>query len=147
MNPAFLIVPLLLAATGLVTAANSDSGNAYVERVIDGDTVVLGDGSRVRLIGIDTPEADEPCGQRATEKMRRLVEHRVVTVSNPDSVQETDRFGRQLRYLDTDTDPAAALLADGLAIAVTTQPTGTKPTPGRVATTCWKQPPSPSARH
>lgn len=103
MNPAFLIVPVLLAATGLITAASSDSGNAYVERVIDGDTVVLGDGSRVRLIGIDAPEAGEPCGQRATEKMRRLVEHRVVTASNPDSVQETDRFGRQLRYLDTDT--------------------------------------------
>lgn len=117
MNPALLILPVLLAATGVSVAVNADSGNAYVERVIDGDTVVLGDGSRVRLVGIDAPEADEPCGQRATEAMRRMVEHRVVTVGNPDSVQDTDKYGRLLRYIDTDADPAASLLTDGLATA------------------------------
>lgn len=117
MNPAFLILPILLAATGVSVAVTADSGNAYVEHVIDGDTVVLGDGSRVRLVGIDAPEEDEPCGQRATEAMRRMVEHRVVTVGNPDSVQDTDKYGRLLRYLDTDADPAASLLTDGLATA------------------------------
>jgi micrococcal nuclease len=30
---------------------------ALVSRVIDGDTVELGDGSRVRYIGMDTPES------------------------------------------------------------------------------------------
>lgn len=117
MNPAFLILPVILAVMGISVAVNSDFGNAYVERVIDGDTVVLGDGSRVRLVGIDAPEADEPCGQRATEAMRRMVEHRVVTVNNPDSVQDTDKYGRLLRYIDTDVDPAASLLTDGLATA------------------------------
>lgn len=117
MKAGFLMLPALLAATGLTMAITSDSGNAYVERVIDGDTVVMGDGSKVRLVGIDAPEADEPCGQRATEALRRLVEHRVVTVSNPGSVQDRDRYGRLLRYLDTDADPAASLLTSGLAVA------------------------------
>lgn len=117
MKPAFLIVPALLATTGVSVAATSASGDAYVERVVDGDTVVLGDGSKVRLIGIDAPESDEPCGQRATEAMRRMVEHRVVMVGNPDSVRDRDRYGRLLHYLDTDVDPAASLLSDGLATA------------------------------
>jgi len=28
----------------------------YVQRVVDGDTLLLGTGERVRLIGVDTPE-------------------------------------------------------------------------------------------
>lgn len=132
MNPAILLLPVLLAATGLSVAVISDPGNAYVERVIDGDTVVLGDGSKVRLIGIDAPEADEPCGQRATEAMRRMVEHRVVTISNPDSVQDSDKYGRLLRYLDTDVDPAASLLTDGLATARYDSTDGYDPHPRQV---------------
>lgn len=117
MNPGLLIIPVALAGLGLGTAITAESGDAYVERVVDGDTVVLGDGSRVRLIGIDAPESDEPCGEKATEALRKLVEHRVVSVGNPESVQDRDRYGRLLRYLDTDVDPAASLLSDGLAAA------------------------------
>ena len=31
-----------------------------VDRITDGDTIVLMDGTRVRLHGIDTPERDQP---------------------------------------------------------------------------------------
>ena len=39
-------------------AANTKTADeySYVSRVIDGDTLKLSDGSRIRLIGIDTPE-------------------------------------------------------------------------------------------
>ena len=33
-----------------------------VDRVVDGDTIVLMDKTRVRLHGIDTPERDQPYG-------------------------------------------------------------------------------------
>src|SRR3978361_32490 len=35
-------------------------GRATVERVVDGDTIVLRGGERVRYIGMDTPEPGKP---------------------------------------------------------------------------------------
>jgi micrococcal nuclease len=52
----------------------------YVQRVVDGDTLVLGTGERVRLIGVDTPESVRPntpvqrFGKEASDFTRRLVE-------------------------------------------------------------------------
>ena len=54
-------------------------GVYHVERVVDGDTLVLAKGYRVRLIGADTPETVkpnhpvEPWGPEATEFTRRFV--------------------------------------------------------------------------
>ena len=91
---------------------------ALVSRVVDGDTVVLADGSRVRLIGIDTPEVGE-CGSVAAERaLRRLVEGRRVRLVDPASVQDRDRYSRQLRYVEfRDTDASMAQLEAGLADA------------------------------
>lgn len=116
VNPAFLLIPVVLAATGVTIAATTE-GNAFVERVVDGDTVVLGDGSTVRLIGIDAPESDDPCGRRATDAMRDLVEGKNVVLGNPASVRDEDKYGRLLRYVNTDVDPSASLLSRGLAAA------------------------------
>ena len=47
-----------------------------VVRIVDGDTIVVSGGAKgtkVRLIGIDTPEKDECLFQAATERMRALV--------------------------------------------------------------------------
>ena len=73
---------------------------ATVQRVIDGDTVVLQDGARVRYIGIDTPEMRSPAecyAAEATARNRELVEGRPVGLRK--DVSETDRYGRLLRYL------------------------------------------------
>ena len=43
------------------------SRGVLVQRVIDGDTVVLANGDRVRYIGMDTPERGEPFFDEATE--------------------------------------------------------------------------------
>jgi endonuclease YncB( thermonuclease family) len=85
---------------------------------VDGDTVVIGSGEHVRLIGIDTPERDE-CGYRpAADALRAIVEGRLVTLVNPDSVQDEDRYGRLLRYVDrSGRDAGHALLKRGLAVA------------------------------
>jgi micrococcal nuclease len=51
-----------------------------VERVVDGDTLLLASGERVRLIGVDTPEVKHPkkpvewFGKEATEFTRQMVE-------------------------------------------------------------------------
>lgn len=78
----------------------------FVVRVIDGDTIELESGQKVRYIGIDTPETKHPTkslecfGEQAAEKNRALVEGKLVTLEK--DVSETDRYGRLLRYVYVD---------------------------------------------
>jgi len=65
--------------------------------VIDGDTIVIRGGERVRYIGIDTPERDEPYGRLATEANWGLVGGRLVRLET--DVSDRDRYGRLLRYV------------------------------------------------
>jgi endonuclease YncB( thermonuclease family) len=70
-------------------------------RVIDGDTLVVGD-TRVRLEGIDAPEAGQTCaaergnswacGQIATRELTALVDGKYVRCESG----ETDKYGRAL---------------------------------------------------
>lgn len=75
-----------------------------VLRVIDGDTIQVSDGTRVRLIGIDTPETVDPSGPvgcfgpEATRYANALlpVGTRIRLVYD---VERLDRFGRTLAYV------------------------------------------------
>ena len=74
-----------------------------VEKVIDGDTIELSDGIKVRYIGIDTPETKHPdkpkqCfGEQASLRNKQLVEGKAVRLEK--DVSKTDRYGRLLRYV------------------------------------------------
>lgn len=74
-----------------------------VTRVIDGDTVEIGGGQKVRYIGINTPETVDPrttvqCfGKEASNKNRELVEGKIVQLEK--DISETDKYGRLLRYV------------------------------------------------
>lgn len=87
-----------------------------VSRVVDGDTLQLEDGERVRLIGIDTPEMHESAkldrdagrsgqskkmimemGRRAYEFSRKLVEGRRVRLEF--DAQKRDIYKRLLAYV------------------------------------------------
>ncbi len=81
-------------------------GTYRVQRVIDGDTLLLDGGTRVRLIGIDAPEttsADRrpgPPALEAAEFARRAVEGRDVRVEL--DRERLDRYGRTLAYVYAD---------------------------------------------
>lgn len=81
-------------------------GDFKVARVIDGDTIEIEGGERVRYIGIDTPEMasegkPEECGaEKALEKNRELVVGKTVELSK--DVSERDKYGRLLRYVWVD---------------------------------------------
>lgn len=107
-------------STALPTATALPGEIATVTGVIDGDTIIVsidGDTYRVRYIGIDTPEAGDPCGREATAANAALVDGRTVRMVR--DVSETDRYDRLLRYVYVDdTFVNGELVADGWAEAV-----------------------------
>ncbi len=100
-----------------------DDALPVVTRVIDGDTVELQDGRKVRYIGIDAPEINKHDCFATEAKMEnaRLVLNRSVRLER--DVTNTDRFGRLLRYVYVgDTFVNLALIADGFAQVLTYPP-------------------------
>ncbi len=85
----FLAVFLVIGMAGC--------GEDKVERVIDGNTIVLMDGRTVRYIGIDTPEQDEPYYEEAKEANRLLLEGKKIRLEL--DAQEKDQYGRTLAYV------------------------------------------------
>ncbi|HWP01020.1 MAG TPA: thermonuclease family protein [Methylococcus sp.] len=93
-----------------------------VQRVIDGDTVWLADGERVRLLSINTPEIDGPyqTGEPGGAAAKRWLESRLSgsRVRLERDVEERDRYGRLLAHLfgEDGTHINRALVAAGLAV-------------------------------
>ena len=96
--------------------------------VADGDTFTAldaqGQNVRVRLLGIDAPEAahdGQPaqCGAaNATDALRRLIAGRTVSVTNDVVADPVDRYGRRLAYIRVDgRDVALTLVQAGMAEA------------------------------
>jgi micrococcal nuclease len=94
------IAPLFLLV--LLTGCE-ENGTVRVVRVVDGDTIVIESGERVRYIGIDTPELmregreAEPLAEEARALNSRLVEGKWVRLEFDQ--EHRDRFGRILAYV------------------------------------------------
>ena len=107
------------------TAAPDPEGReaAVIVDVIDGDTVVLEGGRRLRYVGVDTPETVAPgepvaCfGPEASVRNAELVRGRTVLLEK--DVNDTDRFDRLLRYvyLEDGRMVNEVLVAEGYAIS------------------------------
>ncbi|HEY7841733.1 MAG TPA: thermonuclease family protein [Gammaproteobacteria bacterium] len=78
--------------------------SARIDRVLDGDTVVLDDGTHVRLIGVDTPELGkrdrpaQPGAQAARDFLGKLLPAGTPVGLDFDA-ERTDRHGRTLAHL------------------------------------------------
>ena len=76
-----------------------------VQRVVDGDTLLLTNKARVRLIGADTPETVkpdhfvEPFGPEATRFTRRFVDEGEGSVRLQFDRERLDKYGRFLAYV------------------------------------------------
>jgi len=107
----FLLLPLL--------SCGSPPDTARVIQVIDGDTITIEGGYRVRYIGINAPEIHpqvEDFGIEAWQANRKLVEGKEVRLER--DVSETDKYGRLLRYVWVDDILVEAeLVRQGLARA------------------------------
>jgi micrococcal nuclease len=104
---------LALVAAAIVAVAGVNGSDAarsatsgVVASIIDGDTLRLADGRRVRLVQIDTPELGTgECYSRAarTALLQRVpLGSRVVLERDP-ALDDVDRYGRLLRYVHRGT--------------------------------------------
>jgi len=90
------------------SSTSNATSSAKVIRVIDGDTIELEGGIKLRYIGIDTPETRHPTvgvecyGAESSQKNSELILGKEVRLEK--DVSETDRYGRLLRYVYVTTD-------------------------------------------
>lgn len=114
-----LILPLVAAATVSATLAAPASGDELaaaprgvpVTSVADGDTITVkisGRAEKVRLIGLDTPEAGECFAKESTRATTSLVKGKSVRLVSDKSQPNRDRYGRLLRHV---------VLTDGRRVA------------------------------
>lgn len=83
--------------------APATSSGILVTKVIDGDTIEIEGGEKVRYLGVDTPETKDPrkpvqCfGKEASNRNKNLVEGKRVFLEK--DVTETDKYNRLLRFV------------------------------------------------
>ena len=107
-----ILITLFIITTALYTLPSlkpdypDQLPDNYVTRVIDGDTFVLANEQKVRLICVDTPELGDTDSYESKEFLESLILDKEVRLEK--DVSETDKYGRLLRYVwvetDTDTD-------------------------------------------
>jgi len=105
----FLSFPVVSYA-GKAAAA---SRIAFVSRTVDGDTLLLNGGERVRLIGVDTPETKHPkkpveyFGKEASTFTKKVIEGQQVKLEFDQAnahLNHRDRYGRTLAYVSRKSD-------------------------------------------
>ena len=92
-----------------------------VSKVIDGDTVELGTGEKVRLLGINTPERGQPYYEESKKRLKELIEGKEVTLEK--DITDKDQYGRLLRHVFLDNENVnTKLVREGLATVYTISP-------------------------
>ena len=100
-RPQFRTLCLLISLSFLTFPAAAE----IVRHVVDGDTLVLDNEDRVRLIGVDAPEVDnaqyqrvgEYYGDEARSYLRERLEGRTVRLES--DTEPHDKYGRRLAYV------------------------------------------------
>ena len=130
-----LLLPVCLFLTSCVGNGTTTGGfdaskyeKAVVKRVVDGDTLLLANDKRVRLIGVNTPETVKPnspveaYGKEASEYTKKMLTGKTVYLEK--DAGDTDKYGRLLRYVYTEDGKMfnEVLVQEGYAQVMTIQP-------------------------
>lgn len=127
----FVLVFWLTPATAADTCAPPQGTEPVkVRYVTDGDTLILGDNRKIRLIGINTPELAreekpaQPLAIKARGRLRQLLFQHGNRVRLLYGKQQTDRYGRKLAnlWLPNDSNLSAELLREGLGWMIAIPP-------------------------
>jgi endonuclease YncB( thermonuclease family) len=133
-----------------------------VSHVVDGDTLALAGGRKLRLIGIDTPELgrdgvpDEPLARAAQAAVHRFLGGRSAEVQVLPGIEREDRHRRLLAHVfdGGGRNLSEHLLRQGLAYQVTVPPNerlsecyqGAESEARRLLRGLWRFPPLDAAR-
>jgi micrococcal nuclease len=111
--------------TSTVTAVDESAIQLIrVIRVIDGDTVELEGGDRVRYVGVDTPEKGDPLFEEATNRNREFVEGQIIALRICEG-EPKDHYGRWLGWVYKGlTLVNAELIREGLGYLMIIPPCG-----------------------
>ncbi len=99
--------------------SNNKSG-ILVTKVIDGDTIEIEGGQRVRYLGVDTPETKDPrrpvqCfGKEASNKNKELVEGKRIILEK--DITDMDKYNRLLRFVYLDLGNGSKLFVNDYLI-------------------------------
>lgn len=119
------IAALAMSAIGCAGSPCGES-EATVTRVIDGDTIEIEGGVKIRYLLVDTPEISgtpECYGDNAKQMNTDLVLGKTVQIHY--DVQCTDNFGRTLAYVTVDGQEVNTLLVQrGYACVLAIPPNG-----------------------
>ncbi|MGX1703323.1 thermonuclease family protein [Microbacterium sp. NPDC055357] len=114
-----VVMAALVGCTPESSATPTPTAAVTFASVVDGDTIETSEG-RVRLIGIDAPESGA-CGYQEASALvsSLLTAGDPVDLGLPDGQNDTDQYGRLIRYVDTaaSVDVGLSLLEAGLAVA------------------------------
>jgi len=128
LNSGVAAYPVLWLCATLVGCTPSglpgqQTSNCVVDRIADGDTFRCRDGRKIRLIGIDTPEARQrPYGAQARTALIRMAPPGT-TLRLEGDVAATDPYGRVLAYAWSGSVLVnETLVQDGWAVQYTVPP-------------------------
>lgn len=96
-----LLFLLLVRFVSEIGVDQTPDSRFLVVKVIDGDTIELKGGDKLRLLSVDTPEKDQPYYERAKQFVRRVALNQVAEIKFVDT--RRDKYGRLLGYLIIDT--------------------------------------------
>jgi len=127
MNRSYKITIILLSFL-LIIPTTSFSEQFNVVKILDGDTIILNNDERVRLIGVDTTEKSHPLkpvefySKEATEFTKKLVEGKDVRLEF--DKEKRGKYGRLLAYvfLLDGTFVNAEIIRQGYGFAYTKYP-------------------------
>lgn len=115
MSPSQIFKLSFVVAAVISSVCQAAVYHGRVDRVVDGDTLIVtteSDQLRVRIRGIDAPEKDQPYGTEARKALNAMVIGRSVMLMTDGK----DKYGRVLASVASgETDIGLQLLEKGLA--------------------------------
>ena len=110
-----IIATIILIIYKGIVAPNYPVNNLI--RVIDGDTFELSsEGQVIRLLCVDTPEEGDEWYEEAKDFLDNLLFEKTITLKSSDYSNDTDAYGRLLRWVYIEDETGEQILINKLII-------------------------------